>query len=90
MKFTRRNVEFESGNAKPKGDADWILKNGKNMYSELSPETKEFFEFMVDQELLDLVAKRGKRVAAILPLLRIIKHHLFFLILMEHQVILMF
>ena len=48
-------------NAKPKGDADWILKNGRNMYSELSPETKEFFKFlMVDQELLDLVAKKGK------------------------------
>ncbi len=60
LKFYDESFEFKSGNAKPKGDADWILENGKNMYSELSPETKEFFEFMVDQELLDLVAKKGK------------------------------
>lgn len=30
------------------------------MYSELSPETKEFFNFMVERELLDLETKEGK------------------------------
>lgn len=52
--------EFNSGNAKPHGDPEWILNHGKTMYSELSPETKEFFEFMTEKELLDLVAKKGK------------------------------
>lgn len=30
------------------------------MYEELSPETKEFFEFMIDHHLMDLEAKKGK------------------------------
>ncbi|MCL1990622.1 MAG: M3 family oligoendopeptidase [Defluviitaleaceae bacterium] len=53
--------EFESGNAMPKGDPDWILAQGTKMYSELSPETKAFFDVMVDQKLLDLVNKDGKQ-----------------------------
>lgn len=52
--------EFLNGNAEPKGDADWILNKGEKMYSELSAETKEFFDFMVKEELLDLIAKPGK------------------------------
>lgn len=53
--------EFLSGNATPKGEPQWIIDNGMKMYSELSPETKEFFNFMVDSNLLDLVTKKGKR-----------------------------
>ena len=30
------------------------------MYEELSAETDEFFNFMLDNDLLDLVAKKGK------------------------------
>ena len=30
------------------------------MYSELSPETKEFFEFMMEHELMDLETRKGK------------------------------
>lgn len=52
--------EFQTGNAVPKGDADWIIENGRKMYSELSPETAEFFEFMIENNLMDLVAKKGK------------------------------
>ncbi|MBJ9992711.1 M3 family oligoendopeptidase [Paenibacillus sp. S28] len=55
------NFSFKTGNATPKGDADWILEQGKKMYSELSPETDEFFKFMVDRELMDLVSKKGKQ-----------------------------
>ncbi len=51
---------FESGNAAPKGDANWIIENGKQMYEELSPETKEFFHYMLDKDLMDLTAKKGK------------------------------
>lgn len=51
---------FPSGNAQPKGSPEWIIENGKKMYSELSPETKEFFDFMINNELLDLVTKQGK------------------------------
>ncbi|MCO5280668.1 MAG: M3 family oligoendopeptidase [Chitinophagales bacterium] len=51
---------FTSGNPQPKGSPEWIIENGKKMYSELSPETKEFFDFMVSNELMDLVTKKGK------------------------------
>ncbi|CAM4117714.1 oligoendopeptidase F [Bacillus manliponensis] len=54
------NFEFMSGNATPKGDADWIINHGKTMYKELSEETDEFFRFMLENDLLDLVAKKGK------------------------------
>ncbi|MHC1748629.1 MAG: M3 family oligoendopeptidase [Cellulosilyticaceae bacterium] len=60
LRYYDENFEFATGNAKPKGDADFILNNGMKMYGELSPETKEFFGFMVESELLDLVNKKGK------------------------------
>lgn len=53
--------QYKSGNATPKGNPEWILANGQKMYSELSPETKEFFDMMVEKDLLDLVNKPGKR-----------------------------
>ncbi|GFN34622.1 M3 family oligoendopeptidase [Tepidimicrobium xylanilyticum] len=53
-------LEFLTGNAIPKGQPDWILDNGKRMYKELSKETDEFFTYMVERELLDLVSKKGK------------------------------
>jgi len=53
--------EYVSGNATPKGSPEWIVENGKKMYSELSSETKEFFDLMVEKDLLDLVNKPGKR-----------------------------
>ena len=52
---------FESGNATPQGDAHFILEKGKKMYNELSPETKEFFEFMTENELMDLETKPSKQ-----------------------------
>lgn len=55
------NFAFKSGNATPKGDPDWIVKNGAAMYEELSPETHEFFTFMQENGLMDLVAKKGKQ-----------------------------
>lgn len=54
-------LEFESGNARPKGTPEEIVANGVKMYHELSPETGEFIDFMVEHELLDLVTKPGKQ-----------------------------
>ncbi|KKK34388.1 oligoendopeptidase F [Mesobacillus campisalis] len=51
---------FKTGNAAPKGNPDWIIERGKRMYNELSEETGEFFQFMIDHDLMDLVAKKGK------------------------------
>ncbi|MGO4111143.1 M3 family oligoendopeptidase [Paenibacillus sp. YAF4_2] len=55
------NLAFLTGNAKPKGDPDWIVQNGAKMYAELSSETEQFFTFMQDNGLMDLVAKKGKQ-----------------------------
>ena len=51
---------FPDGNAKPQGSPDDILAAGKEMYHELSPETKEFIDFLYDGELLDVLSKEGK------------------------------
>ncbi len=61
LEYYDEKFEFLTGNAKPKGDAQWILNNGIKMYSELSSETKEFFDFMTKNQLMDLVTKKGKR-----------------------------
>ncbi|WP_342599721.1 M3 family oligoendopeptidase [Psychrobacillus sp. FSL H8-0483] len=60
MKFYDESLNFLSGNATPQGSPEWIVENGKKMYEELSPETAEFFQFMIDRDLMDLVAKKGK------------------------------
>ncbi|RFU69929.1 M3 family oligoendopeptidase [Bacillus sp. V59.32b] len=60
LKFYDEGFEFQTGNAVPKGEPEWIIENGKKMYEELSSETKEFFEFMTDNQLMDLVSKKGK------------------------------
>ncbi|WP_097028321.1 M3 family oligoendopeptidase [Clostridium peptidivorans] len=60
MNYYDLDFKFKAGNAKPHGDAAFMVNNAKNMYNELSKETGEFFDFMVKGELLDLVAKKGK------------------------------
>jgi M3 family oligoendopeptidase len=60
FKYYDQPLDYKSGNAKPNGSPDWIVSCAKNMYSELSPETNEFFNFMLDNELMDLVNKQGK------------------------------
>lgn len=54
------SLTFNTGNPTPKGNPDWIVENGQKMYAELSPETDEFFNFMLDNDLMDLVSRKGK------------------------------
>ncbi|MBS1626035.1 MAG: M3 family oligoendopeptidase [Bacteroidetes bacterium] len=61
LKYYDIPLNFLSGNATPKGSPEWIVENGKKMYSELSPETKEFFDFMMDYDLMDLNNKKNKQ-----------------------------
>ena len=61
MKYYDTPLSFNTGNATPKGDRNWMVDNARKMYGELSPETKEFFNFMADNELLDLDSKKGKQ-----------------------------
>lgn len=60
LKYYDEGFNFDTGNAVPKGSPEWIVENGQKMYDELSSETSEFFNFMRENELMDLVAKKGK------------------------------
>ena len=60
LEYYDEDFNFNSGNPNPQGDADWIVAHAKTMYEELSPETDEFFNYMLDYHLMDLVAKKGK------------------------------
>ena len=53
-------LSFLSGNPTPKGGREWMLERASKMYHEMSPETAEFFDFMVERELLELDSKPGK------------------------------
>lgn len=53
-------LDFNSGNATPQGTPEWIVQHAKHMYDELSPETGEFFSYMIENELMDLVNKPNK------------------------------
>ncbi|HHX79025.1 MAG TPA: M3 family oligoendopeptidase [Acholeplasmataceae bacterium] len=54
------SLNFKSGNPMPKGDKDYLVGEALKMYQEMSPESGEYFKFMVDRELLDLETKPGK------------------------------
>ena len=60
LRFYDEAIKFNSGNANPHGSPEWILSHGKMMYKELSKETDEFFTFMTENNLLDLLSKKGK------------------------------
>jgi len=53
-------LNFKSGNAKPHGNPEWIVEQGRKMYAEMSPETDAFFNYMIENELLDLHIRQGK------------------------------
>lgn len=60
LKNFDESLLFLNGNPQPKGDPQWIIDKADQMYGELSEETKEFFTFMQDNELMDLVSRDGK------------------------------
>ena len=54
-------INFKEGDPKPKGSPDQLIKEAQVMYRELSNETGDFFDMMVEEELMDLVNREGKR-----------------------------
>ena len=54
-------INFKEGDPKPKGTPEELVAGAQGMYHELSPETGEFFDIMVNEELMDLVNREGKR-----------------------------
>ena len=53
-------INFPEGNPKPEGTPDELVAAAQKMYHELSSETGEFFDRMVNEKLLDLVNRKGK------------------------------
>lgn len=61
MSFADAALEFRSGNPRPQGSPDEILREGVAFYEALSPESGEFFKGMVDMHLLDVLSTEGKQ-----------------------------
>lgn len=51
---------YADGNAVPAGDDDFMVNEARKMYHEISPETGEFIDYMIEHELMDLKNKPGK------------------------------
>lgn len=60
LKYYDELITFKDGNAQLAGDAEYILQMGEKMYSQLSKETKVFFEEMINKSCMDVMSKKGK------------------------------
>ncbi|SHO54202.1 M3 family oligoendopeptidase [Anaerocolumna xylanovorans] len=69
LKFYDNEMYFNNGNPAPIGTPEEILMWGKEMYSDLSPETKEFFEFMYENELFDVMGRKNKQAGGYMTFL---------------------
>ncbi len=61
LKYYDNGVYFPNGNPAPTGTPEEILRAGQEMYRELSKETGEFFDFMMENELFDVLGRKTKR-----------------------------
>ena len=60
---------FPDGNAKPVGTPEELTEKARLMYEEMSPETGEFFNFMVEHELYDFVTRENKHLGGYMTFL---------------------
>ncbi len=58
--FADAALQFCDGNPTPQGSPEDILAAGKELYHSLSPETGEFIDLMLKDELMDVLSKKGK------------------------------
>ena len=61
LSYIDTDVYFTNGNPAPIGTPEEILAAGQKMYSELSPQTKEFFDFMMENQLFDVLGRKTKK-----------------------------
>lgn len=69
LKYYDNGVYFLNGNPAPTGTPEEIMKAGQDMYRELSPETAEFFDFMMENELFDVLGRKTKRAGGYMTFL---------------------
>lgn len=60
LAFHDEKLQFTDGNPIANGDHDFIVDQARRMYEELSPETHEFFQLMLDRGLMDLKTRDNK------------------------------
>ena len=60
---------FADGNAMPIGTPEELTEQARQMYEALSPETGEFFNFMVRYELFDFVTRENKHLGGYMTFL---------------------
>ena len=60
MTFADAALRFRDGNPIPQGNAEDILETSKKLYHSLSGETSEFIDMMFENELMDVLSKKGK------------------------------
>lgn len=60
LKYADTALSYRDGNAVPKGTPEDIIEAGRRFYHALSHETAEFFDFMTENELMDVISRKGK------------------------------
>lgn len=78
LDYVDEEICFPNGNPEPIGTADDIFAAGKKMYSELSPETEEFFNFMLKHELFDVLGRHNKTAGGYMDMLPLYKAPIIF------------
>lgn len=53
-------IAYPDGNAQPVGDVEYMFDQMVTMLHEMSPETEEFIDYMLDHELIDYEVRPGK------------------------------
>lgn len=61
LKYYDESLTYPDGNAVPEGTEEELLEKARTMYHELSKETGEFFDFMMEYRLFDLEGRQGKQ-----------------------------
>ncbi|MBE5842807.1 MAG: M3 family oligoendopeptidase [Butyrivibrio sp.] len=69
LKYYDNDMFFKNGNPEPIGTPEDIMNAGLEMYKELSPETAEFFDFMIKNELFDVLGRKTKKAGGYMDFL---------------------
>ncbi|MBQ8342911.1 MAG: M3 family oligoendopeptidase [Clostridia bacterium] len=60
IRYYDEQLIFLGGNAVPIGDSKYLVEQAQKMYRDMSAETGEFIDFMIEHELMDLDNKPNK------------------------------
>lgn len=61
LRYYDESIVFPDGNAMPIGTTKELLEKAGKMYREISKETGDFFDFMLEYDLFDLETRNGKQ-----------------------------